>query len=301
MSVAERVEAILRAIEPTPDVLLAIVGPTASGKTELAVALAERVGGEIVSADSVQIYRHFDIGSGKPAPDELARAAHHVIGVTDPDEHVDAARYADLARAAIADVASRGKRPILCGGTFLWVKALLYGLADAPRADADVRARHAAWALASGRPALHEALAAVDPASATRLHPNDFVRVSRALEVFEVTGRPMSAWQAEHGFRTTHFASRLFAPAATPAEITLRITARARAWLAGGWLEETRDLLARGYGATRPMGSVGYREVRAHLEGELPAADLETAVVRATRIFARRQRTWLNHTDVVWV
>jgi tRNA dimethylallyltransferase len=303
VSVADLAAEVLRVMSASkdPGALIAIVGPTASGKTDLAVELCLRTGGEIVSADSVQIYRHFDIGSGKPSASERARAPHHVIDAVDPLDHVDAAGYADLASRAIADIESRGKRPIVCGGTFLWVKALLYGLAEAPRADAAIRARHAALSAASGRPALHAELAAVDGASAARLHPNDFVRVSRALEVFEVTGRPMSEWQAEHGFRTARFASKLFARTQPEGELTARITARARAWLGGGWLDETRDLLARGYRDARPMASVGYREVRAHLEGELPQADLEAAVVRATRIFARRQRTWLNHTDVTWL
>src|SRR5438270_3448608 len=147
--------------------------------------MAERLGGEVVSADSVQIYRHFDIGSGKPSEGELARAPHHVLSVLDPREHVDAARFAELARAAITSIELRGARAIVCGGTFLWVKALLFGLADAPPASDEIRARHVALAEREGRPALHAELARVDPASATRLHPNDLVRVSRALEVHE--------------------------------------------------------------------------------------------------------------------
>lgn len=281
--------------------LVCVVGPTAAGKTALAIALAEALDGEIVSADSVQIYRGFDLGSGKPTPEERARAPHHLLDTHDPHEHVDAAGYAELADAAVRDVRGRGKLPIVCGGTFFWVRSLVLGLAEAPPADDAIRARHRALVDASGRDALHAALAAVDAASAARLHPNDVVRVSRALEVFELSGKPMSVWHAEHGFRAPRHRARFLGPATTPDELRARVRARAHAWLASGFVEEVRALLARGHGATRPMGSVGYKEVHAHLRGELPAADLEDAVVRATMLFTRRQRTWLNHETVAWV
>jgi tRNA dimethylallyltransferase len=298
---ASVVEAALRVADASPGHLLAVVGPTASGKTTLAVALAERLGGEIVSADSVQIYRGFDVGSGKPTPDELARAPHHLVGVLDPLDPVDAASWARLAEAAIAGVRSRGLVPIVCGGTFLWVKALLFGLAEAPAASATTRERHRAIAESAGRAALHERLREVDADTAARLHPNDFVRVSRALEVHELSGKPMSAWQREHGFARPRHRARLMAIASDPAVLTARITARARAWLAAGWTSEVEGLLARGFGDARAMASVGYAQVRAALAGEIEPDELETAVVRATRVFARRQRTWLNHVDVAWL
>ncbi|HMR06866.1 MAG TPA: tRNA (adenosine(37)-N6)-dimethylallyltransferase MiaA, partial [Polyangiaceae bacterium] len=181
------------------DTLLVVVGPTASGKTELALKMAQRLHGEIVSADSVQVYRHFDIGSGKPSADEQARATHHLVDIVDPTDSMDAAAWAARADAAIRDIRARGRVPIVCGGTFLWVKALLRGLSPAPRGDETLRAAHRAIAEAEGRSALHARLAQVDAASAERLNPNDFVRVSRALEVFELSGKPMSQWQAEHG------------------------------------------------------------------------------------------------------
>jgi len=281
--------------------LLCIVGPTASGKTELGVAIAARIGGEIISADSVQIYRHFDIGSGKPTPTEIERARHHLVDAKDPDAPVDAARFADLANAAIDDIRGRGKIPVIVGGTFLWVKALVYGLAPAPPASAELRAEYDAFVAEHGRPALHARLQAVDPQSATRLHPNDFVRVSRALEVFALSGRTLTDWHGDHGFQETKRPVAFVAIEQTPVELTDRITKRSRAWLQGGWIEETRRLAAMGYGETRAMASVGYKEVYAHVSGELCAEDLETAVVRATRVFARRQRTWLNGVDVTWL
>src|SRR5262249_44001273 len=159
-------------------------------------------------------------------------------GVLDPLDAIDAARFAAMADAAIADVRARGRRPIVCGGTFLWVKALTHGLASAPSADDEVRERHRAIAEREGRPALHEQLRAVDPDSAARLHPNDFVRVSRALVVHELTGRPMSEWHAAHGFATVRHRTRLLGVAWTPDELTRRIEARVESMLAAGWIDE---------------------------------------------------------------
>lgn len=281
--------------------IVAIVGPTASGKTELAVELAERIDGEVVSADSVQVYRRFDIGSGKPTKEERSRAAHHLIDVVEPGEAIDAARYADLATRAIGDIRARGKRPIVCGGTFLWVKALLFGLADAPPASAELRARHQGIAAEQGRSELHRLLQEVDPKSAARLHPNDMLRVSRALEAFELTGETMSAIHERHAFRDVRHPAQLVARRVTPPDLTARIEARVTRWLADGWVDEVAALVEAGFGETRAMGSVGYREVRAHVRGELTRAALGESIVRATRVFARRQRTWLGHADVMWL
>src|SRR5262249_36219139 len=150
---------------------------------------------------SVQIYRHFDVGSGKPTPEERRRATHHLVDLLDPLDAMDAQRYAELANRCIGELRARGRAPIVCGGTFLWMKALVYGLAPTPAADPATRARHAEFARREGRPALHARLAEVDPSAASRLAPNDLVRVSRALEIYELTGRPQSSWYAEHGFR----------------------------------------------------------------------------------------------------
>ena len=281
-----------------PEALLVVVGPTASGKTALAVRMAEALDGEIVSADSIQIYRHFDVGSGKPTAEEQRRAPHHLIDIQDPLDPIDAARFVALADRAIADIRARGRRPIVCGGTFLWVRALLHGLAPSPAADDRVRALHRAFVLESGRQALHERLRTVDPRSAARLHPNDVVRVSRALEVFELTGSTLYERQASHGFRPQRHRAHLFAIRVSANGLTERITNRVDAWLAGGWLDEGARLLQAGYGTSRAMASVGYRQIAMHLAGELPREDLREAIVRATRVFARRQRTWLNHVEV---
>jgi tRNA dimethylallyltransferase len=294
-------EQALRAIDEDPGALIAVVGPTASGKTDLAIGLAERLDGEIVSADSVQIYRHFDIGSGKPSLEELARVPHYLVSIADPLEAFDAARYTEAADLAMCEIASRGKRAIVCGGTFLWVKALLFGLAPAPAANEEIRERHREEAAREGRAALHAKLAAVDPALARRLHPNDVVRVSRGLEVYELSGRPLSSWQEEHGFREAKGRALLLAVRRTPAALTERIQRRVDEWLDAGWIEEVRRLEASGYGRARAMGSVGYREVAEHVAGRLSRDELAPTIVRATRVFARRQRTWLNRGAVRWL
>jgi len=269
----------------------------------LAIELCEQHGGEIVSADSVQVYRHFEIGTGKPNAEERARARHHLIDVIEPSEPMDAARFAELAELAITDIRSRGKRPIVCGGTFLWVRALIHGLLPAPPADPDVRARHQARVAEVGRAGLHQDLAGVDPGAAQRLAPNDFVRVSRALEVFELTGVRMSEWQAQHGFKTTRHAARLLGVRREKDELDQRILARCKEMLAAGWLEEARALAERGYAGTRPFASVGYKEVALAIESGKAIAlpELELSIYRATRIFARRQRTWLRDQAVEWL
>lgn len=300
-SVASVVERALRIAQGLSGAFVAIVGPTASGKTALAMDLACRLGGEIVGADSVQIYREFDIGSGKPTRDDLALAPHHLVDVLHPTASVDAAAWARQAARSIADIRARDRVPIVCGGTFLWIKALLFGLAPVPAASAELRARHLAIVQHEGRSALHSRLSGVDPEIAARLHPNDFVRVSRALEVHELTGRPMSAWQREHRFARALHDARLIAIRCDDPTLTTRIETRARGWLAAGWIEEVETLLARGYGDARAMKSVGYAQIRAMLDGNLAGDDLLAAIVRATRVFARRQRTWLNRADVTWL
>lgn len=281
--------------------LLVVVGPTATGKTELAIQLAEKFGGEVVSADSVQIYRGFDIGSGKPTAAERARVPHHLVDALDPLDPMDAGRFVTMADQAIEEIQSRGRIPVVCGGTFLWVKALVRGLAEAAPRDEAIRARHQAEAEAHGRASLHDKLESIDPPMAARLAPNDLVRVSRALEVFELTGRPLSAWQSEHGFATERYRARLLGVRRERDELDRRIAARARGWLESGWIEEVERLVAAGFAGARAMGSVGYKEVLAFTRGEIPEAELCGAIVRATRVFVRRQRTWLRDEPVAYV
>jgi tRNA dimethylallyltransferase len=282
--------------------LVVVVGPTASGKTSLAVRLAEALGGEVVSADSVQVYRRFDIGAGKPTAEERRGIPHHMIDVADPLEPMDAARWAALADQAISDIRERGLVPIVCGGTFLWVRALLFGLSPGPRADAATRARHLALATAEGRAALHAKLGEVDPRAAARLAPNDFIRVSRALEVYELTGKPQSEWHASHGFRDQRHAARLVGVRWSSEELSLRIAKRAESMLDAGWVDEVRTLAAAGLRDARAMKSVGYREILEAVDaGSVDTQTLLPAIVRGTRIFARRQRTWLREQPIRWL
>jgi tRNA dimethylallyltransferase len=280
------------------DELLVLAGETASGKTALAVSLAKRWGGEIVGADSVQVYRRFDIGSGKPTAAELDGVRHHLLDVADAKEPIDAGRFVELADAAIADVRARGRVPIVCGGTFLWIKALVSGLAAAPSAPPALRASLQEDAVRLGSPALHARLAAIDPETAARLHPNDAVRIVRALEVHETTGRTLSSWQAAHGFRETRHRARIVVIRRPRAELEARIAARVDRMLEDGLVAEVRALIEDGYADTRAMNAVGYAEAKAHLQGELDAASLAPKITRATRIFARRQRTWLKSANV---
>jgi tRNA dimethylallyltransferase len=283
--------------------VLVVVGPTASGKTELSLELARRVGGEVVSADSIQIYRYFDIGSGKPTAGERGDIPYHLIDCVEPDEAMDAARFAHLASEKLQEIAARGRQPIVAGGTFLWVRALIYGLSPAPPADGGVRERHRERALSEGRAALHAELQRVDPLSAARLSENDLVRVSRALEVHELTGVAQSHWHAGHGFRAPRFATRLIGVSRSREELDLRIRTRIEHMFEQGFAEEVRALLERGFGNARAMQSVGYRQLAGALNagGPLEQPALVEAIYRATRTFARRQRTWLRDQPVEWV
>ncbi len=280
--------------------LLAIVGPTGTGKTALACAVAERVHGEIVSVDSVQIYRGVQLGSGKPSPDEERRAPHHMVSSVDLLEPMDAGRFAGLADLAIASIQSRGLTPILCGGTFLWMKALVDGLAVMPLANRELRAEYTLIAERDGRQALHDSLAAIDAVSAAKLAPNDFIRVSRALEVHALTGMTLSAYHAQHGFREKRYSVHYAGIEIPEPEYTGLLLARIENWLEGGWVHEVQCLRAAGFGASRALQSVGFAEIGAHIDGALPEAHLAEMILRATRVFARRQRTWLKKANVRW-
>jgi tRNA dimethylallyltransferase len=282
--------------------VVCLVGPTASGKTALALELAERVGAEIVSADSRQVYRGLDIGTAKPSAAERARVRHHGLDLAEPDETFDVARYREAASAAIDDVCARGRRVLVVGGTGLYVRALLYGLCPAPPRVPRLRAVLHAWAAREGVPALHRRLGLLDPPAAARIHANDAVRIVRAIEVALATGRRLSDWQRTHGFTEARFDALTIGLAVEPAILAARIAARLDAMLEAGWLEEVRRLAARGHPADAPVWrTLGYAPMRDVVEGRrtLDAARAET--VLATRRYAKRQRTWFRReADVVW-
>lgn len=275
--------------------LLVVTGPTASGKTETAVALARHFDGELIGADSVQVYRGFDIGASKPSAAELGGVAHHLIDVRDPEDELDAASFADLADAAIADVRARGKVPIVVGGSGLWLRALLRGLVALPPVDPALRAVLDAEVDALGSAAMHARLKGLDPLTAARVHPNDRIRIVRALEVHAQTGRPLGAHQAEHALGAPRHRALRLVLEWPPEVLHDRIAQRTAAMFAAGLVEEVRGLLAKHGPSPRAFGAVGYREVVQHLTEGTPLDETIAQVARATRIYARRQRTWLNN------
>ncbi|MGK2952885.1 MAG: tRNA (adenosine(37)-N6)-dimethylallyltransferase MiaA [Thiobacillus sp.] len=273
-----------------------LMGPTASGKTALAVSLVERFPLEIISVDSALVYRGMDIGTAKPDAPTVARAPHHLLDIRNPTEAYSAASFCDDARQLMADIVARGNVPLLVGGTMLYFRALLRGLDDLPRADAALRKELEAEAAARGWPALHGDLAAVDPATAARLAPNDSQRIGRALEIFRLTGTPMSALldrvQSELPYRVLQLA---LIPS-DRAVLHQRIADRFDVMLADGLLDEV-ETLRRTYALTPDlpaMRAVGYRQAWAYLEGETSLGELREQGIAATRQLAKRQLTWLR-------
>jgi len=274
--------------------LTVIAGPTASGKTALAIALAQRAGGEIVSADSQQVYRHFDIGTAKPSPEELAAVPHHLVSAVDPMEPFSAVEYQRRADVIIAEIAARGRPVFVVGGTGLYLRVLLHGVLEAPGALPALRESLEALAATEGREAVHRKLAEVDPETAAKLPPQDMVRVIRALEIHAQTGVPASEFRRAHAFAPDRYPFRLFVLSPPREELYRLINARTRALFAHGLVEETRTLLARGYADAAPMRSVGYVQARAVVEGRMTedAAIHDTA--QETRRYAKRQLTWFR-------
>ena len=273
------------------------MGPTASGKTTLAVELVKRYPMEIISVDSALVYRGMDIGTAKPDADVLAVAPHRLIDIRDPSEPYSAAEFRQDALLAMAEITARGRIPLLVGGTFLYFRALQSGLSEMPAADSAIRARLEAAAKRDGWAALHARLAVVDPVSAARIHATDPQRIQRALEVYELSGQPMSAFHAQQ--RPADLPYRLLQLALIPkdrASLHERIEARFRQMLAEGLLEEVRKLFDRGdLSAELPaMRAVGYRQVWRYLCGELEYEAMVERAIVATRQYAKRQLTWLR-------
>jgi tRNA dimethylallyltransferase len=272
-----------------------VVGPTGAGKTRLALVLAERTGGEVVSADSQQVYVGMDIGTGKASAEERARVPHHVLDVVRPDEEMTAARFVELADRAIADIAERGKAVIVCGGTGLYVRALLLGLFAGPPAAPEIRAELAAIAREQGVRALHEELARVDPAAAAKIDPNDEKRMIRALEVFRLTGETMSAHQAKHDHRAMplRYPARLVGLAPEREALSGAIDARVDQMIEMGLEAEVARLREQGFlPPLRSQQAIGYAEVHELLEGRVSRERAVELVKRNSRHYARRQLSW---------
>lgn len=290
-------------------VAIALMGPTASGKTALAMEWAQRLGGEIVSVDSALVYRGLDIGAAKPGASMLAAVPHHLIDVREPWQPYSAAEFAADARVAMDDIATRGKLPILAGGTGLYFQALLEGLAPMPEADPTVRATLAAEAAERGWPALHAELASIDPRAAARIKPTDPQRIQRALEVFRLSGKPISEWQAMPARARLPF--RVLKLVLAPRDRVVlhqRIEQRFDAMLEDGFLKEVERLraLPQLQAIERPLDlpairAVGYRQAWEYLDGALAESEFHDRAIFATRQLAKRQLTWLRgELDARW-
>jgi len=299
VSVEVRAPAAMSPPERTP-LVVAVVGPTAVGKTALALRIAAAVGGEIVGADSRQVYRYLDIGTGKPAAAERAIAAHHAIDVVSPDEPFDVADYRGLARQAIAGITARGRPVVLCGGSGLYVKAVLRGLFCGPKADPALRRRLEAEDVPPGT--LHRRLGDCDPEAAARIHWRDRARVIRALEVFELTGRPISTWQRGHGFGEMPYRSTTIGLIRDRDALRAAIAGRCEEMVRLGLPDEVRALWERGYGPElAPLRTLGYRHMGMYIRGECTLAAALADMVGDTCRYAKRQLTWFRHdAEVSW-
>ena len=285
--------------------MLAIVGPTASGKTAVSIEIAKRLDGEIVSCDSMQIYRRMDIGTAKPTKEEMCGIPHHLIDAVEPDAPFSCAEYVSLAGEAIKDIAARQKCPILCGGTGLYLDRFLCGEMEETHADEDLRASLFAFAEREGVAALHERLRAVDPESAEAIHPNNVKRVVRALEIFEQTGIPKSEFDRRSQAVESPYNAVVIGLHYPRREVLYeRINRRVDMMLADGLLEETRRLLDEGVFARNQTAAqaIGYKELLGYFDGNETLAEAAENLKTATRRYAKRQLTWFSAKPYVkWV
>ena len=275
--------------------IVIVLGPTAVGKTELALAVAPKVNAEIVNADSQQVYRYLDIGTGKPSKPERERVRHHLIDVVNPDEDFNAARYRQLAAASIDEIHKRGAKVLVSGGTGLYLKALTGGLFSGPGQDTELRANLEREIAQIGLAALYDRLIAIDPGANTKIHPNDRQRIIRALEVYQSTGRPLSEWQNEHRFQEEAFQVLKIGLERARAELYDLINRRSESMIRAGLLDEVRGLMERGYELDlKPLRSVGYRQMGEVIEGIKGLPEAMAEMKQETRRLAKRQLTWFR-------
>ena len=283
--------------------LVIVAGPTAAGKTELAVRLAGRFDGEIVNADSMQLYRGMEIGTAKPSPEVRRMVPHHLLDVLEPDQPFSASDFRQEAMKVIADIHRRGKRVFVAGGTGLYIKALLHGLVDSPGGDEALREELEEVARTRGNEALLRQLAEVDPESARRLHPNDRVRIIRALEVYHLSGSPISRFRSEHAFGGDYYQVLKFGIRVEREELYNRINRRVERMLEDGLVEEVRALMARGFDSgAKTMRAIGYKEIYAFLTGDCTLDETVRLIKQNTRHYAKRQETWFKREpEIIWV
>ncbi len=271
-----------------------LLGPTASGKSELALPLAEALDAEILSLDSMAVYQRMDIGTAKPGPAERARVPHHLVDLVEPWESFDAARYRREALRALEEVHSRGKGALFVGGTPFYYQVLTKGLFSGPGADPEIRRKLVEEEEKGGEGTLHRKLARLDPQAAARIHPRDLKRLVRALEVLEISGKPLSALQREWNRKEPVLPHRGAGIRREPEVLKARIRERTRAMLEKGLVEETRSILAAGGFSRQASAALGYQQVLAFLEGRIPEEALEEEIARRTWRFVRKQRTWFR-------
>lgn len=275
--------------------LIIIAGPTGIGKTETVINLAEPLGAEVVSADSMQVYKRMDIGTAKPTPDEQARARHHMIDMVEPDEPFNAAMYREMAEPVILGLHASGRPVFVAGGTGLYIKVLTRGIVPCPEGDEEIRRSLRDEAAAHGRRVLFDRLRAVDPVSATKIHRNDTHRLIRALEVIELTGRPFSEHHNTHGFKEIPYRTLKIGLTMDRARLYERIDQRVDRMLEQGLLDEVRGLLDNGFSPDlKPMQSIGYSHAVRFLRGELSFDEMNRTLKRDTRRYAKRQFTWFK-------
>ncbi|MDO8528127.1 MAG: tRNA (adenosine(37)-N6)-dimethylallyltransferase MiaA [Deltaproteobacteria bacterium] len=283
--------------------IVVLCGPTAVGKTKVALDLAEKCNAEIVSADSGQVWKELDIGTGKPTPADQKRVRHHLIDVVKPDEHFDVARYVELADQAIADIQQRGKLPLIVGGTGMYIKILLHGLCEAPAQDKALRKILEERIAKEGLPILFEELKKVDPETAQKIHSNDTTRVIRALEVYEISGLPLSYFHKEHGFKEPRYQALQIGLTCEKKILHQRIEKRVDWMIASGWTEEVRELF-RFYSADMQSirATLGYPQITAHLRGQISLEEAAAEIKKLTRQYAKRQMTWFRaDKNIRWV
>jgi tRNA dimethylallyltransferase len=280
--------------------IIIILGPTAVGKSEIALELAQETHAEIINADSQQVYRHMDIGTEKPSQADREIVRHHVIDAVNPDEEFNVAMFCQLATASVTDIRSRGRNIIVCGGTGLYIKALTRGLFVGPAQDMRVREGLRAEIEAHGLGALYARLEQIDPAATSWIHPNDRQRIIRALEVYELTGKPMSEWQKAHAFAERPYDTFTVGLHRERAELYDRINRRSEKMIKEGLLDEVSSLVESGYGLDlKPLRSVGYRHMGLVLKGEMSLDDARELMKRDTRRLAKRQLTWFRGEDEI--
>jgi tRNA dimethylallyltransferase len=275
--------------------IVIILGPTAVGKSDLALELATAIDAEIVNADSQQIYRYLDIGTGKPSPADRARVAHHLIDTVNPDEEFNAALFRRLATQSIEQIHARNKKVIVCGGTGLYLKALTQGIFEGPGQDAQIRQALERQIESEGQAALFHQLLRIDPSVGRAIHPNDRQRTIRALEVFQLTGKPLSEWQKEHAFQERPFDVVKIGLNRERGELYERINRRSERMVEDGLLQEVRNVVAMGYSLTlKPLRSVGYRQIGQVLLGQQELLGAIEEMKQETRRLAKRQITWFR-------